>query len=212
MRDLKADLELCNKAVEIPGILGYKADLQGNIWSVEHNWRGYGERILTPEIDQHGYFRVRITKDGKRRKYAVHRLVCMAFHGLPKPGDVTRHLNGVKTDNRPENLAWGTPQENEMDAIRLGEKAKGERNGAVKYKDRVRAGIRKWVEENPDKIRRGEHCYNALLSNKQAAELRKRHLKGERVCDLAREFGLNYYTAYPICKGRRYAIDEEEVI
>lgn len=36
-----------------------------------------------------------------------------------------RHLNGIKTDNRPENLAWGTDKENAADALRLGEIKRG---------------------------------------------------------------------------------------
>lgn len=51
----------------------------------------------------------------------VHVLVCEAFHGpKPKPGMVVRHLNGVSTDNRPENLAWGTHSENNFDLVRHG--------------------------------------------------------------------------------------------
>jgi len=39
----------------------------------------------------------------------VHILVCEAFHG-PKPNwaDCVRHLNGDFSDNRAENLSWGT--------------------------------------------------------------------------------------------------------
>jgi len=203
-RDLKADLELCNKAKEIPGLEGYKADANGNIWSTDSNWRGYGIRQMQPSLDKHGYLKVRLTINGKRKKFSVHRLVCMAFYGLPSEDQVVRHLNGNKVDNRVSNLAWGTRKENEADAVRLKEKATGERNGAVKYSERVAAGVKKWLRENPERIKRGESHYAALLTNKQAEELQKRHRVGERVCDLAREFNLNYYTAYAICKGRRY--------
>lgn len=58
---------------------------------------------------------------GKRRNYAVHVLVCEAFHG-PKPEWATcvRHLNDEKRDNRAVNLAWGTGADNMQDAIRNG--------------------------------------------------------------------------------------------
>jgi hypothetical protein len=42
----------------------------------------------------------------------VHRLVCEAFNGPPQPGQICMHLNENSADNRPENLAWGTQQEN----------------------------------------------------------------------------------------------------
>jgi hypothetical protein len=203
-RDLKADLELCSRARDIPGLHGYKADEHGAIWSAQHNWRGYGPQIMATSTCKDGYLTVRLTTKGKRKKYRVHRLVCMAFNGLPESGQVVRHLNGDKIDNRPGNLKWGTHKENEADAVRMGEKATGERNGAVKYSERVAAGVKKWLRENPERIKRGESHYAALLTNKQAEELQKRHRVGERVCDLAREFNLNYYTAYAICKGRRY--------
>lgn len=58
--------------------------------------------------------------DGKRFLYArrghktlkVHRLVCEAFNGPPDDGQVCMHLNEDSSDNRPENLAWGTQKQN----------------------------------------------------------------------------------------------------
>ena len=55
----------------------------------------------------------------RTRSFAVHRLVCWTFHGAPAcPKHVVRHLNGERTDNRAENLAWGTATENALDTIR----------------------------------------------------------------------------------------------
>jgi hypothetical protein len=43
----------------------------------------------------------------------VHRLVCEAFHGPPPfPKAVVIHLDEDATNNRPENLKWGTQKEN----------------------------------------------------------------------------------------------------
>lgn len=43
----------------------------------------------------------------------VHRAVCEAFHGpAPFPKAVVIHLNENGTDNRAENLKWGTQKEN----------------------------------------------------------------------------------------------------
>ena len=51
--------------------------------------------------------------DYKGKNYKVHRLVCEAFNG-PPPFDkaIVMHLNDDATNNRPENLAWGTHKEN----------------------------------------------------------------------------------------------------
>jgi hypothetical protein len=81
---------------------------------------GYGYVILTrrgmtqEEISlatEHGLFR------GGRRKTSVyeHRLVAVKKYGFIPAGMVVRHINGIKTDNRFENIILGTTQENTMD-------------------------------------------------------------------------------------------------
>lgn len=43
----------------------------------------------------------------------IHRLVCEAFHGpAPKDKPIVLHLDEDATNNRPENLRWGTQKEN----------------------------------------------------------------------------------------------------
>lgn len=54
---------------------------------------------------------------GSTRRKSVHVLVCEAFHGPRPDGLVVRHLNNIKTDNRAENLAWGTRSQNARDWI-----------------------------------------------------------------------------------------------
>lgn len=65
-----------------------------------------------------GYPMVTLWLDGGRRQRTVHSLIAEAFIGPRPEGQVVRHLNDVPTDNRPENLAYGTYQENEMDKYR----------------------------------------------------------------------------------------------
>ena len=50
-----------------------------------------------------------------RLRCAEHRLVAAMTYGPIPKGSVVRHLNGDKTDNRPENLAIGTYKENAWD-------------------------------------------------------------------------------------------------
>jgi hypothetical protein len=56
----------------------------------------------------------------KGRVYQVHALVALAFHGPMPEGLEVRHLDDVKTNNRPENLLYGTRSENRLDAVRNG--------------------------------------------------------------------------------------------
>jgi hypothetical protein len=71
------------------------------VWS----WRGGRWKKLKQGPDSDGYKVVELF--GKTERVSV--LVCTAFHGpKPTPKHEARHLNGVSTDDRPENLAWGT--------------------------------------------------------------------------------------------------------
>ena len=85
--------------------------------------RHYPVRELTQRINAWGYLTVAPWCRVKKRQLtiAVHILVCETFHGpKPTPKHEVRHLNGIATDNRPENLAWGTHAENMQDRVTHG--------------------------------------------------------------------------------------------
>lgn len=68
-------------------------------------------RFLTM-TDNHGYLVVNISKNGKARNFLVHRLVSQAFIENPNNYDTVDHINGIKTDNRAENLQWLSQSDN----------------------------------------------------------------------------------------------------
>lgn len=70
-----------------------------------------GLKKLTPDRD--GYLRASLSRGGKSHTRAAHRLVLQAFAG--GCGQHARHLNGDRTDNRLENLRWGTARDNMRD-------------------------------------------------------------------------------------------------
>lgn len=65
---------------------------------------------------------------GKRERIYVHRAIAEAFHGPCPEGMHCRHLDGNPRNNKPGNLAWGTPAENNADKIIHGTATVGERN------------------------------------------------------------------------------------
>ena len=68
-----------------------------------------------------GYPAVGLSRSGKTKSYNVHKLVCIAFHGeQPSPKSQVMHRNNVKTDNRAENLEWGTAKRNNLDVVKSG--------------------------------------------------------------------------------------------
>lgn len=106
----------------IPGYPDYEASDRGRIRSYRP-WRGKPvPRILKTMADSRGYPAVYPTRaDGKRRLRPIHLLMMLAFDPPRPEGAEVRHLNDIKTDNRwPENLAWGTHQENAEDMVRNG--------------------------------------------------------------------------------------------
>ena len=62
------------------------------------------ETILKPEVVFDGYIRVHLSKNGKQKHYRVATLVFEAFNGPIPEGKELDHANGVRTDNRLENL------------------------------------------------------------------------------------------------------------
>ncbi|MGK9270465.1 NUMOD4 motif-containing HNH endonuclease [Williamsia muralis] len=78
------------------------------------------ERILRPALLSTGHLMVRLSSHGVGKSRSVHRLVLLAFAGPPPEGCVCLHRDGVHTNNRIENLHWGTSSENTVDQVRHG--------------------------------------------------------------------------------------------
>lgn len=54
-----------------------------------------------------------------RKMHYVHRIVCLAYHGDGGDKKQVNHKNGIKSDNRPQNLEWVTCSENILHAFNV---------------------------------------------------------------------------------------------
>ena len=127
---------------------------------------------LSSSRSSDGYLRVSLNGRVER----AHRIVLVAFFGPPGHKQQCNHKNGVKDDNRIENLEWCTSQENINHAFRvLGrQSARGERNR------------------------------HAKLTAKDVHEIRARRAMGERLAKIGKAFGVSEVTVLDIYSRRTW--------
>ena len=98
---------------KIPRAEGYEVSNFGNVRSYKNRWWLRIEpRILRQNFDRRKYYQViLVDNNGKRITRWTHKLVARAFIPNPKDKRTVNHKNGIKTDNRTENLEWMSDKE-----------------------------------------------------------------------------------------------------
>lgn len=105
----------------IPGWEGvYEVSNLGRVYRVKEAGFTRSGRILRTCVVDGGYFHVCLSRNAKPWKVSVQHLVMRAFVGPRPAGLVIRHLDGDPTNNRVENLRYGTYSENAYDKRRHG--------------------------------------------------------------------------------------------
>lgn len=101
----------------IPGFPGYFITRGGKIYSSRQGGEG-DLREVTSTDKGHKYRRVVLMKNGKKTTKYIHDLLVIAFKGGKGDGQVTRHLDGDKTNNSAGNVKPGSEKENVEDRKR----------------------------------------------------------------------------------------------
>lgn len=91
----------------------YQASTLGRIRSVKNNYL-----IMNDYDNKHGYRSITLYKNKNKKVEKVHRLIAKTFMPNPFNKPCTNHKNGIRYDNRVENLEWVDYSENAKHGFR----------------------------------------------------------------------------------------------
>ena len=78
----------------------------GNVFGIKKG------KYIKACVAKNGYLVVTLWKNNKEKQHYIHRLLAVHFILNPQNKRCVDHKNGVRTDNRLENLRWATDLEN----------------------------------------------------------------------------------------------------
>jgi hypothetical protein len=130
----------------------------------------------TPQPHHSGYLAIELRQNGERIRTSLHQLVALAFVPGFQEGLCVNHINGVKEDNRAENLEWVSFSRNTEHAWET---------GLVNL--------------------RGDNQPTAKLTSKRVAYIRRLLQQGIKPHTLAVVAGVSEATIYYIRDGKRWA-------
>lgn len=138
-------IEIWKPIINYEGL--YEISNYGKIKRFNRDKRYKSFKILKPQkTNKYGHKHIDLTKNNIRDSHLVHRLVLETFVGPCPLGMECRHLDGNPSNNRLDNLRWGTRLENMQDTIKHGTnfiKARGSKHRRAKLNEwKVRVIIR----------------------------------------------------------------------
>ncbi len=174
-------------------------------------------RMLSPGNNGSGYLYVHLCYHNKSHRKYVHILVLESFVGKID-GLQTNHKNGIKLDNRLENLEWVTPSENIRHAYKKGlAKVITGRHPSLETRKKLSESIKgerhhffgkhlsSEMKEKISKGNRGNKSPNRKLSENKIIEiktlLKENKLSQQQICKI---FGVSDSTVSGIKTGYRW--------
>lgn len=122
-----------------------------------------------------GYVYANLSKKGKASQIGVHRLVAKAFIPNPENKPQVNHKNGIKTDNRVENLEWVTQEENMSHSHKIGLHDDDTKNRSIPV---IATDLR--TGETTEYPSAREAARHLNISQGTVSSIARRGLKGER--------------------------------
>lgn len=89
----------------------YDIDIEGRLTNIKT------KKSIKFRKDKDGYLVCNIRIDGKRVTRFQHRMMAVKYLPNPEQKEQVNHINGLKHDNRIQNLEWVTRSENAMHSI-----------------------------------------------------------------------------------------------
>lgn len=105
-----------NYLKEIKDFPGYFVSDVGDVYSYKYGTLKKRNTIVNKRT---GYVLVVLCKNNKAQTKTVHRLVAQAFINNPDNKPEVNHKNGIRNDNRVENLEWATNSENQLHSFKI---------------------------------------------------------------------------------------------
>lgn len=142
----------------------FKSFIEGKILKISNDKVGY--KIISLESSQKKF----------KKTYKIHRLVSIHFIPNPENKPMVNHINGIKSDNRAENLEWATAKENCVHAH----------------------------ENNLVESSKGEHHYNSKLTEEIVLKIKYGKFEGMSHPQIARLFGIKRLQVLKIRNGKTW--------